>query len=442
MNEIENSPLAEKKLGWPLPARRQSFSDLTKEAQEKGVDSHRIENFKGKTISLPILRVEIGLPKYRIANGRTSSIQEEWIVLNGKDESFFTDGDPELYTLQDAQNQILRKMIGEEGLSEKFRDPTNKQVEPLLLDESGFVINGNRRLCSWRELYYSDQAKYSHFSHVDVVVLPKCEDKELDAIESRLQIEKDIRSDYAWHAEAKMFKEKQRKFGYSTTELSRQYRKKKKDIEELFEIRELGTEYLSARGKKNMWSLLNETEHTFKRLNKTMKEQKSLADREVLKELAFHYIDDPDAAEERLYTFIPKLGKHLSSVKDELRLEFSDTDAKYTDDQALLAFGGDETTSTEANDMELVAKIFASPAGISKAQDVIVETLKTEKEKVGEEAKAKYFIKQLHKSRTALNDALNLGLTPEAEIEGAEKQLDAMVASIAHIREFIAQRKN
>ncbi|TBX18516.1 hypothetical protein TK43_16855 [Roseovarius sp. JS7-11] len=333
-------------------------------------------------------------------------------------------------------------MIGEEGLSEKFRDPTNKQVEPILLDENGFVINGNRRLCSWRELYYSDQKKYSHFSHVDVVVLPKCEDKELDAIESRLQIEKDIRSDYTWHAEAKMFKEKQRKFGYTTTELSRQYRKKKKEIEELFEIRDLGAEYLSSRDKRNMWSLLNETEHTFKRLNKTMKEQKSLADREVLKELAFHYIDDPDAAEERLYTFIPKLGKHLSSVKDELRLEFSDTDAKDTDDQALLAFGGGESTPTETSDMELVANIFASPAAISKAQDVIVETLKTEKEKISEEAKAKYFVKQLHKSRTALNDALNLGLTPEAEIEGAEKQLDAMEASIARIREFIEQRKN
>ncbi|OWX99359.1 hypothetical protein B6V76_18145 [Thioclava sp. IC9] len=332
-------------------------------------------------------------------------------------------------------------MIGEEGLSEKFRDPNNKQVEPLLLDESGFVINGNRRLCSWRNLYYSDQKKYSHFSHVDVVVLPKCEEKELDAIESRLQIEKDIRSDYTWHAEAKMFKEKQRKFGYTTSELSRQYRKTKKDIEELFEIRDLGSEYLSARGKKNMWSLLNETEHTFKRLNKAMKEQKSLADREVLKEIAFHYIDDPDAAEERLYTFIPKLGKHLSSVKSELRMEFSGADAKEIDDQALQAFGGGDSSSTEASDMNLVANVFASPADISKAQDIIVETLKAEKEKVGEEAKAKYFLKQLHKTRSALNDALNLGLTPEAEIEGAEKQLDAIEASIVRIREFIKQRK-
>ncbi|WP_141104940.1 hypothetical protein [Thioclava sp. IC9] len=441
MNKVESSTLAEKKFGWPLPSRRQAFSDLTKEALEKRVDSHRIENFKGKTISLPILRVEIGLPKYRIANGRTSSIQEEWVVTKGVDESFFTGGDPELYTLQEAQHEILCEMIGEEGLSEKFRDPNNKQVEPLLLDESGFVINGNRRLCSWRNLYYSDQKKYSHFSHVDVVVLPKCEEKELDAIESRLQIEKDIRSDYTWHAEAKMFKEKQRKFGYTTSELSRQYRKTKKDIEELFEIRDLGSEYLSARGKKNMWSLLNETEHTFKRLNKAMKEQKSLADREVLKEIAFHYIDDPDAAEERLYTFIPKLGKHLSSVKSELRMEFSGADAKEIDDQALQAFGGGDSSSTEASDMNLVANVFASPADISKAQDIIVETLKAEKEKVGEEAKAKYFLKQLHKTRSALNDALNLGLTPEAEIEGAEKQLDAIEASIVRIREFIKQRK-
>ena len=67
-------------------------------------------------------------------------------------EDFFTDGDPELYALQEAQHNILHGMISEEGLLEKFANPNNRQSEPLLLDENGFVINGNRRLCCWRTL--------------------------------------------------------------------------------------------------------------------------------------------------------------------------------------------------------------------------------------------------------------------------------------------------
>ena len=442
MNEQNNETLSDMRYGWPLPRRKQCFSELASEAKLRGTESQRIENFKGTPLSLPIIRVELNLPKYRIANGRTSSIQEEWATRHGKEENYFTDGDPELYVLQEAQHEILHDMIGEEGLYDKFKDTMNQQVEPLLLDESGFVINGNRRLCCWRELYQQDPDKYTHFSHVDVVVLPKCEDKELDALESRLQIEKDIRSDYSWHAEAKMFKEKQRKFGYTTAELSKQYRKPKKDIDELFEIRELGAEYLETRDKKNLWSLLSETEHTFKRLNKTMKGQKSPADREVLKELAFTYIDDPDAAGERLYTFIPKLGKHLSSVKSELRKEFKSQPNPQVDDEAANAFGGSKVPDPKAEDMNLLAQIYSSSAELTKAHDVIVSTLESEKEKISDITKSKFMLKQIQKSQTALKDAINLGMTPEADLEGALTQLDEIEASIKIIREFISLRMN
>jgi hypothetical protein len=440
MSEQKNSDLSEKRFGWPLPRRKQCFEDLTIEAKQNASESYRIESFKGSPVSLQILRVDVNLPKYRIANGRTSSIQEEWVTQYGKAEGFFVDGDPELYELQEAQHEILENMIGEKGLHEKFKDTSNIQVEPLLLDENGFAINGNRRLCCWRNLYRQDPKKYSHFSHVDVVVLPKCEDRELDKLESRLQIEKDIRSDYSWHAEAKMFKEKQRRFGYTTVELSKQYRKPKKEIEVLFNIRELGAEYLESRNKKNMWSSLSETEHTFKTLNKTMKEQKNVADREILKELAFTYIDDPEAAGGRLYSFIPKLGKHLPLVLQRLKDGISVKVSESVDDEAKKAFGANTNLDTPTHGLALIAQIHSSPAELTKAHDIIVNTLESEKERVKEKEKSKYLLDNIQKSRTALADAINLGMIPEAELEGAEAQLEGIEAAVRNIRNFIKLR--
>jgi hypothetical protein len=428
--------------GMPLPARRQEFLELLDEVKKKGGASHRIENFQGQVVSLPIIRVVVDLPKYRIANGRTSSIQEEWVTLNNKEEDFFSDGDPELYTIQEAQHEILSAMISEEGLLEKFRDSKNKQVEPLLLDENGFVVNGNRRLCCWRSLYHEDPEKYSHFGHVDVVVLDKCDDRELDGLESRLQIERDVRSDYSWHAEAKMFEQKQKLFGYSTNDLARQYGKKPKDIEELFEIRSLGAEYLESRNKKNIWSELKETEHTFKRLNKAMKDQSSIADREVLKELTFNYIDDPDSAGERLYLFIPKLGQHLGPVKERLKKAFPQKAESPVDAEAISAFGGTTAIDDGASDMQLVAQINETRSNLAQAQDIIAATLDSEKSKLSDAKRSNYLTENLQKSQTFLTEAINLGLTPEAKIDGAITQLDALEASILKIRDFIKSRSN
>ena len=442
MSEQRNKMLSENRYGMPLPARRKEFTELIEAARQNGSDIHRIENFQGRFASLPIIRVPENLPKYRIANGRTSSIQEEWVTLNAQKEDFFSAGDPELYTLQEAQHQILDGMISEEGLLAKFKDPTNEQVEPLLLDENGFVINGNRRLCCWRELYLEDSDKYSHWSHVDVVVLDRCDDKELDALESRLQIERDIRSNYAWHAEAKMFEEKQKKFGYTTQQLAKQYGMRPKDIEELFEIRSLGAEYLESRNKKNIWSELEGTEHTFKRLNKAMKEQSNVADREVLKELAFPYIDNSDAAGERLYTFITSLGQHLAPVKKQLKKVFPQDLNVSVDEDASSAFGGGTTVDAGESDMKLVAEINESKEKTAQAQDIIANTLASEKSKLSDVMRANYLIEHLQKSQTALMEAINLGMTPEAKIEGAIAQLDELEISIQTIRDFIQSRKN
>lgn len=432
--------LHKNELGLALPVRRKRFEDLQAEAANRISDNFRIANFKGDTISLPILRVEINLPKYRIANGRTSSIQEEWVANKNLDEGYFLVGDPEVYDLQAAQHEILKEMISEEGLLEKFTDSKNTQTEPILLDHNGFVINGNRRLCCWRELFSESPSTYRHFSHVDIVVLPSCDEKELDALESRLQIEKDIRSDYSWHAEAAMFKEKQRRFGYSTSELAKHYNKKKKDIEDLFAIRELGYEYLAKTGKKNQWSLLKETEHSFRRLNDEMRKKDKQDDKELLKKIAFSFIEHPDTAGERLYAFIPKISTYLPRVKADLRNEFIKP-SENGETKSENPFGSTSGANENGNDYLLLQRIDETDLSAIKSQEIIVSAVASERAKSSEQDKAKFFTDQLKKAQTALSDAVNLGRVPETNLVGADQQIKQIEDLIGLAKEFVKSRE-
>ena len=78
-----NKPM---EFGWPLPKRKELFEKLIKGATE----TERII-FQGKQQAIPIIRIPIEVPKYRMLNGRTATLQQEWLSLNlEKGEDFFS----------------------------------------------------------------------------------------------------------------------------------------------------------------------------------------------------------------------------------------------------------------------------------------------------------------------------------------------------------------
>lgn len=125
---------------------------------------------KGEKLELVKFRVPIELPKYRLGNGRTASLQEQWLAKNSDKALDYFESDPELDVVQETQHELLLSLVKEAGLLDYFKDTANKQVEPIILDEKGFVVNGNRRLSCWRHFYYSEPAEYPHFAHIDVVM--------------------------------------------------------------------------------------------------------------------------------------------------------------------------------------------------------------------------------------------------------------------------------
>lgn len=427
--------------GWPLPDRREEFTKL---AEKPTGETWRVSDFKGASISLPILRVPLNLPKYRISNGRTASAQQEWVANKHAQADFFDDGDPELEDVQIAQHQILKAMIREEGLLAKFEDTSNKQVDPILLDENGFVVNGNRRLCCWRELHAKDAAAYGHFGHVDAVVLPHCDEQELDRLEAKLQIEKDIRSDYSWDAEANMMAQKQKLHSFTTPQLAQLYGKTKREVEDMLAMRDLAAEYLRSRGRENAWSEVKGDRYAFQELLKAMSATASPGDREIVKQASFALIDDSGQAGERLYAVIPKVREHLSAVKDGLAEAFPLPEAQ-TDNEAEEAFGGPSTKPADPgpaprSDLALVAEMKKDADSIRRSREVVIETIRSQDEQSKERDAADFLFKTLKKANALLQNASGHGLRPESTIDGVTSQLESMRAAIGRIEAWLAAK--
>lgn len=417
--------------GYSLERRRKELAS-SKSSPASGHDRVVV---KGQVMDLEIVRVPIGLPKYRLSNGRTASLQEEWLANNPEQPKDFFEKDPELWSAQEEQHKLLKELIKEEGLLDLFKDPTQVQVNPILLDENGFVINGNRRLCCWRELHYSKPEEYKQFSHVDVVVLPHCDDKEIDRIEAELQIKKDVRADYSWETRAIMMRQKQRLHALDDNEVAEIYGIRKADVEELRDMLALASEYLKSRGMENQWSKVGD-EYAYRELRKAQQKIAAAGDRELLKRSAFSLIDDPDNVGGRLYSVIPKIQEHFAAVKEKLTNAFpvaAPTEDATTDE----LFGGSMPSTIRDLSIPLAAEI-TKDENTAKARQVIVAAIEVEEEVKREKKAGDALLAMVIAANTKLQAAVTSGLRPESSIKGVAAQLNEIEQKLAQIRAWLA----
>jgi hypothetical protein len=413
--------------GWPLPKRKQHFED----SKAGAAYQHQID-FMGKRQTLPVLRVPIGLPKYRMLNGRTASAQEEWLAKHpDKPEDFFRQ-DPELEEVQKVQHDLLTKLVGGAGLLPYFKQPQNVQKEPIVLDCNGFVINGNRRMCAWRTLLKEDPTKYAHFSHVDVVVLPPGDDKAIDKLEGALQVEPDIRDDYTWDSLANMMKVRQTLHGLDTNALADFYRKKESDVKELLDMLDYAAVYLKERGKARQWSEVSGKEFAFQQMVKKRGTLSSAGEKQLFEQVAFSLIDDPEGG--RLYEVIPDAHKHFVVIKAALLEAFPVVEAEASIGLDLL--GGAPVTST---DVPLAVEIGKDEDSRKKAAGIVKNQLEVMKLIDREKKSADFLLVQLQKANTLIQNATIAGLKPDARQDGVEKQITAIEQGLDRIRKWLTK---
>lgn len=424
-------PTKGSRFGWPKPARLEEFHARLKAS---GLPTVQVA-FQGGQQDIPRIRVPIDLPKYRLGNGRTASLQVEHLARHPDLRRDLFTGDPEMWDAQEAQHELLLQLGRQSDLDKYFTDPANRQSGALLLDQDGFVVNGNRRLSVWRQLLADDASKYGHYEYIDVAVLPHATEKDIDRLEALLQIEKDIRADYPWDAQANMMLAKM-EHGATPADLCHLYKMKDAELQELFDMRDYADEYLRSRGKADMWSEVSGQEHTFRRLVQNRVKLSGVARQEMFKEAVFALIDDPSSVG-RLYLAIPELAASLDKVGDRLSAEFA-VDAATPKDGLDDLFGDGRPSAPAARDAAL-ASVLQDPKQLPRARDVIADVLESERQLKKDVRKAGYLLDCCAKANTALVAAVKDGLRPESKRGGVGSQLDQIEKSIAQIRAFLAQ---
>ena len=167
--------------------------------------------YPGREEVLKVVVVPLGLPVYRLSNGRTRSAQLELLDELGLDASFFSAGQ-ENVDAQKHQHSLLEKFAREGGDSvtpiiDVLR--SERQRNEIIISPSGVVLDGNRRLAAMRALYAENPQAFSSYANIKCAILPQLTaDQALD-MEVRLQMRPQTLLEYTWLDEAMTIEEAQ-----------------------------------------------------------------------------------------------------------------------------------------------------------------------------------------------------------------------------------------
>lgn len=446
-------------IGEPIPKRREELEKLA--ASPKTSPTYPVK-LREKTENLTIHRVALGFPKYRLGNGRTLTLQREHVARTELPEDFFAKENQEEDEVQLAQHQILVKLArtgGDDDLFKFFGKEGKKQDEPLILDESGYVVNGNRRLATFRELYSQGRPEYSHFEFVDIVILPHgmTEDDILE-VEAELQLKRDIRASYDWASEAYMIREQRNTKDDAV--IAKRHDITVPSMKNMLEELGLAEEYLEAIGSPNTYSLLANREQAFKTL-RTQLGQSADLDTEtkirLYKKIVFSMLKR-EQRDGRIHATIPlakealpeicrlaHAGEIVSSVELEKAVSSADAEAEADPVDSLF---GDETLTDEKKAerdeqkaVQAVLSMIEEENG-EKVEEKLIKTAHDVIEDIEEKKRVEKdqteSLKLVERANTCLTNALSvIGRQDPAKAKQVAAQIDNIETSLSKIREWL-----
>lgn len=313
------------RLGYSLPEIEQYFKEIFNNTAREKVGSYHVP-IDDKMELRDVFHVPLELPRYRLDNTRTLHLQKKYITSNGLNENFFEE-DIWLDKLQEIQHEILKSLIDRKGLKVFFEK--NIQTDPLILTHDGFVISGNRRLCAYRELYYSNEGvtKYKKFERIRVVILPKCSDEQIEYIEDFLEQQPDLKDEFTWISRAIGFRKRIEKHNYNTQILAQKSNGsfKKVEIDSLLQQLNIAENYLEFIGRESDYDIIENDKFAFDQIEKCRRNLKSNGSKkDLFQKLSFVALKNQDKITDRMYRNIPFIMENLNEIEDEIRLEYED----------------------------------------------------------------------------------------------------------------------
>lgn len=400
------------------------------------VGTHPIE-FRGNPEKLPVIRVRIGFPVYRLKNGRTSTYQLEYLALHPELPSDFFSRDNDAITAQKAQHDVLGELVEEENLLKSFKED-EQQVQPLICTNTGVVVNGNRRLCAWRTLYLSNPNRYKNFETIEIAILPECDEKEIIALEEKLQIQKEKRAEYKWHAKAMMAQQRE-KSGAKHSDVAKAFDLSPQGLTVLIEAMNYATKYLQTIGKPNQWSLVDKDYYAFEKLVKNIRKFDNQGDQELFETLVFSMISQGSTSG-RLYDVIDDVAEHFEALKSELAAK-NNVDTNPSDDDTAIDWLAGEHVEEDVGSK--VADIIrdADDEGKAKIVKQVNIVIESEKAVKNEMEAATYLIKQVSKASSLLKAAADQGLNPGTDTEGVQDQLNTIKQTVDEIEKWLRNKQ-
>ncbi len=416
--------------GYPYMQRVLAISEAVGNSQAG--EKYQVD-YRGRYRPLPVIEVPIEMLVYRIENIRTKSLQKQWLAQHRDLPRDLFVRDPFSIEAQENQHQVLKLLVDKENLLKTFRDNDKlQQTEPLICSNDGIVVNGNRRLCAWRELYYNNRIKYAHFQTVRVAVLPDNDPQGMYDLEVALQIHSDMKAEYVWHAIAADYQERFDS-GMDIGVLAAKQNKKPEEISTYIECYNYAAQYLESIGHPDEWTLVDKQEYAFKQIVIGRKNIANPGDKELFQEISKAMLQTP-AVGDRLYKQIPKVVSSLSAIAPKLQEVFSITIQDNHDDDLDLLTGGDTSNNNIVN-----AQI---AAGIRQAENptLVAQTVKsvldTTDELEKEKKKKSFIFDQVMKAATLLTNAVS-NLDDSMSKDGVGKQLENIEGALLALKDWV-----
>lgn len=310
----------------------QSRRDKIEEEKKRPLRRERFYHYQNCAHDLPIIRLPIGLPIYRMENYRTQVAQKAHIHRHELATEFFRAGQ-ENQTPQQAQHVILVD-FAKQGSGDKVvpimevLEQEGRQTEPLLISSAGIVVNGNRRLAAMRELLATGESRYTTFSHVDCMVLPAgASPDEIKEVEVRLQMQAPTLLPYDWINQALAIRDLIESGGRSRKQVAEWMRMSKEDINDILlalgeaelymeEWRHAPEDYTQVSGKRQL----------FRDVGRALKNKSGedlQASRAIASILAEHSGDVDDRVYNYNFAFGNKSTQVLNRVAESLAIDLT-----------------------------------------------------------------------------------------------------------------------
>ncbi|KAF0821375.1 hypothetical protein V7200_08565 [Cytobacillus firmus] len=404
--------------GWTKPKRKKYIEDEIRnkdnETSKGAIIRTETIKFKGELITLPVIRVPVELPKYWLLNGRTRSLQVFYKVKNNLTEDFFND--TEFIDAQKAQHEFLKK-LAVKGVNLFHYFKKRKQEIPIILTPDGIVINGSRRLCTWRELA---DTGFAEFMYVDAIILPSSDERDLKKLEFELQKEKDIKVDYDWCSEALDYKND---LDFMTSrEISTTYEIEEKKILQKISCLNLAENYLEYIDEKLNYEKVVDAEFAFQKIyelrNKFNENEQYKKD--IFTTLSFIAMQfQPDSDPGRMWAYILQIHKNIDILIDEL-----DNKYKLSSRENTLHCAGElEELFGEADQFENIAISLSELEQKEEVAGILGDVIETQKEVNKEKDKAKAPMYLIKKTKKLIQRAYQI-LDDKSDIQGLEDELE------------------